>query len=311
MDRLLELYRAMRLARHFAERMNLLQRQGQVVFYLASQGEEAVSAAAAHVLEKTDWLFPSFRDLAALLHRGVPLVTLAHQYFATGDAPAKGRVLPIFHAYRDWQIAPPGANGAAHLLHAVGVAMAARLRHEPCVVLASFAAGAVDSGDFHAALSLASNFHAPVVFLCHQHSPESLPAAIVSQLAQKADGYGLASSRADGHDVLAMISALGEAVERARVGAGATLVTATTEEETKRDPLVLLRNQLERQKLWDPQQQKAEEQQDHELIAAAIATAKQAAPPAADSLLQDVYSSPSTETAASILSGSASATFPA
>ncbi len=228
-ERLTALHRTMVVARRLDDRLALWQRQGAIPFHLSAHGHEAVGAAIAHALDRNDWLFGGFRDLPAVVGRGVPLERIAHQAFGSREAPSKGRVLPVYQIHRDFHIASASAVGAAHLVHATGVAWAARLRSEPTVALASFAGGVVASGEFHAALEFAGRFGVPVIFVCTNLEPEPV--------APRADGYGLKGIRVDAVDVLAMVEALEFAVARARGGMGATLIEAVMPRGAESDPV--------------------------------------------------------------------------
>jgi pyruvate dehydrogenase E1 component alpha subunit len=118
------------------------------------------------------------------------------------------------------------------LLHAVGVAHAAKLRGEDTVVLAMCGDGATSEGDFHEALNFAAVFHLPVVFFVQNNQYAiSVPLAhqsVAPSLAHKAVGYGMAGERVDGNDVVALLAVLGRAVKLAREGSGPLLVEAHT-----------------------------------------------------------------------------------
>ncbi|MBM3274169.1 MAG: hypothetical protein FJZ00_03385 [Candidatus Sericytochromatia bacterium] len=316
---LLALYQAMLLARAFDNRLETLMRQGRLGFHLSGNGEEAVSAASAYVLDDADWLFPAFRDLSAYLVRGVPLETLAHQAFGSSRSPTLGHPLPLFLADAGRRIATPGAGGAAHLPHAVGAGWAARLRGDPAVALVSFNQGAVASGEFHAALNFAGVFQAPVIFVCRHHvSAEAAsedgritkeavvlaaeahrgsattfptsPAGRVATIAARAKGYGIAGSRVDGSDLLALVATLRAAVARARAGDGPTLVEALLGGAWSRDPLELLRRHLAHRGDWDAGRDQLLESDQRLAIQAALRKATAAGPPALETLWQGVYS---------------------
>jgi 2-oxoisovalerate dehydrogenase E1 component alpha subunit len=118
------------------------------------------------------------------------------------------------------------------LLHAVGVAHAAKLRGENIVVLAMCGDGATSEGDFHEALNFAAVFHLPVVFFVQNNKYAiSVPLAhqsVAPSLAHKAVGYGMAGERVDGNDVVALLAVLDRAVKLAREGSGPLLVEAHT-----------------------------------------------------------------------------------
>jgi TPP-dependent pyruvate/acetoin dehydrogenase alpha subunit/ABC-type Na+ transport system ATPase subunit NatA len=118
------------------------------------------------------------------------------------------------------------------LLHAVGVAHAAKLRGEDTVVLAMCGDGATSEGDFHEALNFAAVFNLPVIFFVQNNQYAiSVPLSqqsVAPSLAHKAVGYGMAGERVDGNDLVALLAVLGRAVRLAREGNGPLLVEAHT-----------------------------------------------------------------------------------
>ena len=209
--------------RRINDQANALVRQGRLAVYPSSHGQEACQVAAAAVLAEGDWLFPTYRDTVAVVHRGVdPLQVLT---LLKGD----------WHAGYDpyeHNVAPQATPLATQLLHAVGVAHAAKLRGENTVVLAMCGDGATSEGDFHEALNFAAVFHVPVVFFVQNNEYAiSVPLknqSVAPSLAHKAIGYGMPGERVDGNDAAALLAVLGAAVERAREGGGPALVEAHT-----------------------------------------------------------------------------------
>ncbi len=220
---LLEAYAALVSARRFNEQAHALVRQGRLAVYPSSFGQEACQVAAALVLGDGDWLFPTYRDCAAVVARGVDpvevLVLLKGDWHSGYDP-------------RERKVAPQATPLATQLLHAVGVAHAATLRGEPTVVMALCGDGATSEGDFHEALNFAAVFRAPVVFFVQNNEYAiSVPLARQSaapSLAHKGVGYGVPGERVDGNDLIALMSVLGTAVERARAGGGPQLVEGHT-----------------------------------------------------------------------------------
>ncbi len=217
------IYKWMVLARAADDKAFVLQREGRLGTYAQLKGHEAIQIGSALALEDEDWFFPHYRDLGALALRGVP-VHLTYLYWMGNEAgshfPEGVRVYPI--------TVPVGSQ----IPIAVGVAWAAKMRHEPSVTLVSFGDGATSQGDFHDGLNFAGVFQTPTVFLCQNNQwaisvPRSRQTASKT-LAQKALAYGLGGLQVDGNDVLAVYAAARECVERARQGAGATLIEAVT-----------------------------------------------------------------------------------
>ncbi|WP_434993553.1 pyruvate dehydrogenase (acetyl-transferring) E1 component subunit alpha [Arthrobacter sp. Ld5] len=222
-DVLLEAYGRLVAGRRINDQANALVRQGRMAVYPSSHGQEACQVAAAAVLDAEDWLFPTYRDTVAVITRGVdPLqvLTLLRGDWHGGYDPHEHRV------------ATQATPLATQLLHAVGVAHAAKLRGESTVVLAMCGDGATSEGDFHEALNFAAVFHVPVVFFVQNNEfAISVPLrsqSVAPSLAHKAIGYGMPGERVDGNDLAALLAVLGSAVRRARDGGGPSLVEAHT-----------------------------------------------------------------------------------
>jgi 2-oxoisovalerate dehydrogenase E1 component alpha subunit len=222
-DTLLRAYGALVAARRLNDQAYALVRQGRLAVYPSSHGQEACQVAAAQVLDDRDWLFPTYRDTAAAVARGVDPVEVL--------VLLKGDWHSGYNPY-DTKVAPQATPLATQLLHAVGVAHAATLRGESTVVMALCGDGATSEGDFHEALNFAAVFNAPVVFLIQNNEYAiSVPLArqsVAPSLAHKGVGYGVRSERVDGNDAAALLSVLGDAVERARAGEGPQLIEAHT-----------------------------------------------------------------------------------
>jgi pyruvate dehydrogenase E1 component alpha subunit len=222
-DALRAMHRAMLLGRRLDERMLRLQRQGRIGTFAPIKGQEAAQIGSAACLEPRDWMVPSFRETAAMLHRGWPIEKLLAFFagYLEGGQPG-----PEQH---DLPIAIPVAT---QLPHAVGLAYAAQYRGDDAVVMAYFGDGATSEGDFHEAANFAGVWHVPVVFVC-QNNQWAISVPLKKQthsrtLAQKALAYGFPGLQVDGNDVLAVYAACREAVDRARAGDGPTLIECVT-----------------------------------------------------------------------------------
>jgi 2-oxoisovalerate dehydrogenase E1 component alpha subunit len=220
---LMRAYERLVVGRRVNDQNSALVRQGRMAVYPSSHGQEACQVAAALCLEEDDWMFPTYRDSVAVMAKGVDPVetmTLFRGDWHGGYDPAKYKV--------GIQCTPL----TTQLLHAVGVAHAAKLRGEDTVVLAMCGDGATSEGDFHEALNFAAVFNLPVVFFVQNNQYAiSVPLAhqsVAPSLAHKAVGYGMAGERVDGNDLVALMAVLGRAVRLARAGSGPLLVEAHT-----------------------------------------------------------------------------------
>lgn len=220
---LLAAYEQLVVGRRVNDQNSALVRQGRMAVYPSSHGQEACQVAAALCLSAGDWMFPTYRDAVAVMTRGVDpvqVMTIFRGDWHGGYDPAKHKV--------GIQCTPL----TTQLLHAVGVAHAAKLRGEDTVVLAMCGDGATSEGDFHEALNFAAVFHLPVIFFIQNNKYAiSVPLAhqsVAPSLAHKAVGYGMAGERVDGNDVVALLAVLDRAVKLAREGSGPLLVEANT-----------------------------------------------------------------------------------
>lgn len=220
---LLRLYRTMYLARQFDERLLSLQRQGRIGTFPPISGQEAAHLGSTATLQSSDWFIPAFRETAAEIWRGRSLesIILYNAGFNEGvDLPQGSNDLPIS--------IPVGSQ----IIHAVGLAWAARYRQTDNVAMAFFGDGATSEGDFHEGLNFASVFKAPAIFVCqNNHWAISIPRSKQTRsktLAQKALAYGMPGVQVDGNDILAVYVAAQEAVQRARSGEGPTLIECVT-----------------------------------------------------------------------------------
>ena len=218
---LLELYRRMVLLRTYDERSVVYQRQGRIGTYAIFWNHEAIQAGATFALADRDWIFPSYRESAIGLVRGMPPATILQWW----RGHPSGWWNPA-----DWNVASICVPIATHVPHAVGLAWGKKLRGEDTVAMAFFGDGATSEGAFHEGVNFAGVMDAPVVFVCNNNGwAISTPVEAQTRaetLADKAAGYGIPGVRVDGLDVLAVHEAAREAVARARAGDGPTLIEA-------------------------------------------------------------------------------------
>ena len=222
-EELLRLYRSLVLLRTYDERSVVYHRQGRIGTYAIFWGHEAIQAGAVHALEERDWVFPSYRESAIGLLRGIPASTVLSWWRGHPAGwwnPAEHRVASICIPI------------ATHIPHAAGLAWGLRLRGEDTAAVVLFGDGATSEGAFHEGANFAAVMRAPLVLLCNNNqwaisTPVTAQTAAAT-LADKAVGYGMPAIRVDGTDVLAVHGAVREAVERARAGGGPTFVEAVT-----------------------------------------------------------------------------------
>lgn len=290
LDDAAHLYRAMVFARAYDRKATALQRQGRLATYAPYEGQEAAQIGSAAALQPDDWLVATYRDAAAMWMQGYPLDLLVAT--RTGDERGGSPPEPV-------NVLPPSITVGGHMVHAVGLAWAERLKGSTRIALTLFGDGATSEGDFHEALNFAGVFGVGCVFFCQNNGwaismPREAQTASAT-IAQKAGAYGMPGVQVDGNDVFAVFQATRRAVERARAGGGPTLIEAvtyrlgphssaddpdryrdpaTTERWRARDPIGRLRLFLEGHDRWDPEWQRWIEQEAAAEIERAVAAAE-------------------------------------
>jgi 2-oxoisovalerate dehydrogenase E1 component alpha subunit len=263
---LVSLYRAMVLARRFDAKAVALQRTGRLGTFASALGQEAVSVGAASAMRAEDVLLPSFREHGGQLLRGVSPVELL--LFWGGDE----RGSDFAEAREDFPVCVPVGT---HAPHAVGVALAFKLRREKRVAVCIFGDGATSKGDVAEALNVAGVWNLPAVFVINNNRwAISVPVGqqtAAETLAQKAIAAGIEGEQVDGNDVIAVRETAARALAKARAGGGPHLIEAltyrlgdhTTADDASRyrdgpdvsahwaeDPITRLRNYLVAERLW-------------------------------------------------------------
>jgi len=225
-------YRDMVLARRVDEEGTALQRQGELVLWVPLRGQEAAQVAAGRAAAPQDMLFPTYREHAVAMTRGVSVAEMLRTFRGIShggwDPTRTG-----FHVYT--------MVLAAQVPQAVGYAQGIqrdqkgwdqdRVEREGETVMAFFGDGSSSEGDVHESMVFAASSQAPVVFFCQNNQwAISVPFEVQSRvpLAQRAAGYGMPGIRVDGNDVLAVHAVTRWAMDRARRGEGPALIEAVT-----------------------------------------------------------------------------------
>ena len=233
-DERLALYRMMLRLRVFEKRANDLFYENLVkgTIHLGI-GQEAIAAGFAHAMRPDDWTFATYRGHNHTLARGAdPLAVLAELCGrANGLTHGKGGSMHLTDAAH-------GMMGSyaiigAHLPIAAGAAWSAKLRKSGQVAVCFFGDGTTNIGAFHEALNLPVIWKLPVVFVCEnnmymEYTRITDVTAVPNPAADRAAAYGLDGILIDGNDVELCLATARAAYERARAGAGPSLIEART-----------------------------------------------------------------------------------
>ena len=268
-DDLLRQYRMMMVIRRFEEEAARNYAKGKIGGFLHLYiGQEAIAVGACEVLQDGDYIFQTYRDHGIALARGMSADAAMAELFGkdTGCSRGLGGSMHFFDVPRGflggWAIV------GGHLALAAGTAFKSKYRGETDVTICFFGEGSTNIGGFHEAMSLAGLWKLPVVFVC-ENNQYAMGTPIertspLEDLSIKAQGYGMAGDRCQGHDVEVVQERIGAAVERARRGEGPTFVEIQTyrfrghsmsdpakyrtrtelEQRKQQDPIALLRGRL-------------------------------------------------------------------
>ena len=299
------IYELLLLLRTFDDRALKLQREGRLGTYAPILGQEASQVGSAFALEKSDWIFPSYRESGVYIAIGYPIYMIL-QYWA-GDE--RGLKTPD-----DLNILPISIPVGTQVLHAVGAAMAAKYRKDKTVAITYFGDGGTSTGDFHEGLNIAGVFQLPIIFICQNNQwaismPRSKQSASKT-LAQKAYGYGIEGLQVDGNDVFAVYKATEYALRKARQGEGPTFIECVTyriadhttaddatryrsKEEVEtwkaKDPIQRLKLFMEKKDLWTAQYQKEVEEKIKSMTDEAVKTLESIEPPQPREMFTYIY----------------------
>lgn len=232
-ERLIRGLRAMLMTRAFDDRMFRAHRQGKTSFYMKSTGEEAIGAAQSMALAPGDMTFPTYRMTSFLMERGYPLIDMFNQNFGNSEDPLKGRQLPVLYSAKAYGFYSLSGNLGSRFGHAVGWAMASAYKGDDKIALGCIGDGTTAEGDFHAALTFAAVYRAPVILNITNNqwaisSFQGIAGGDETTFAARGIGYGLPALRVDGNDFLAVYASTQWAAERARRNLGATVIEMVT-----------------------------------------------------------------------------------
>ena len=232
-DRLREMYARMWRIRLFEEQAEYQSSQGKVLGALHTYiGEEAVGVGVCSHLNTTDYITSTHRGHGHCIAKGADIKKMMAELFgrATGYCKGKGGSMHI----ADFAVGMLGANGivAGGFGLATGAGLAAQMRGSGQVAVCFFGDGAANRGPFHENINIGAVWKLPVVYVCEnnqyaQWTPQT-EVTLVTDISSMSAAYGIPGVQVDGMDVLAVYEAAGEAIERARQGAGPTLLECKT-----------------------------------------------------------------------------------
>ncbi|MEC8923454.1 MAG: thiamine pyrophosphate-dependent dehydrogenase E1 component subunit alpha [Actinomycetota bacterium] len=316
-DVLLDMHHRMVRIRHFEEAAGRLAEESRLPGFLHLYvGEEAVAAGVCTALSDDDQISSTHRGHGHLVAKGGDFERMMAELMgkATGYCKGKGGSMHIC----DLDLGMLGANGivGGGVPIAVGAGFANKYRDDGRVSVVFFGDGASNIGAFHEAANMAAALRLPVVFVCENNeygefTPRDRTMAI-TDVVDRALGYGMPGVIVDGMDVIAVHEAATEAVSRARSGQGPSFIEAKTyrfynhhgiqtlgmkyrsddelAEWKKRDPIDMFEARLADSGVLTTKAAQAVHERVAEAVEQAIAFAEESPLPDAASMYEDVYS---------------------
>jgi pyruvate dehydrogenase E1 component alpha subunit len=313
-EEFVDLYYQMVLIRILEEQAAQLYQQGKIGGFLHLYiGQEAVSTGLISVRQAQDRVITAYRDHGVAINCGIPANQVVAELLgkATGCSKGKGGSMHMADVGNNFW----GGHAivGAHLPIAAGLALGDQYQKNDAVTICMFGDGATNIGFFHEALNLSKVWSLPVLWVCENNQygmgTAVERASAVSEIRQKAEGYGIPNDRVDGMDLLTVREAAQKAMKYIRSGNGPYFLEIITyryrghsmgdperyreSEEVQKwqenDPIGIYRKYLLEQKIATDEELIEIDAQANADVQAAIQFAESSPEPAPEALFEDVY----------------------
>ncbi len=227
-----DLYTQMLLIRRFEEQSSRLYTQGKISGFLHLYiGEEAIAVGAMSALRDDDYVITHYRDHGHALARGLDPKKVMAELMGkvTGTSGGKGGSMHLFDVSKGFMGGHAIVGGQMPI--AVGLALAVKYKQQDRAVVCFFGDGAVNEGEFHESLNLASLWQLPVIFFLENNlygmgTHVDRTRAGGRDIYMAADAYKIPAAQIDGMDVVAVREQTVAAVKRVRSGGGPVFIEA-------------------------------------------------------------------------------------
>jgi pyruvate dehydrogenase E1 component alpha subunit len=232
-EQMLQMFRSMAEIRAFEHRAYELYREGVMRGTThAYVGQEAVAVGVCSALGRDDTITSTHRGHGHCIAKGGDMSMMMAELLGkdTGYSRGKGGSMHFYDA----PLGNFGGDGivGGHLPIAAGIGYGIRLRQTDQVCLCFFGDGAINEGAFHETLNVSALWDLPVVYIIENNrygmGTSIDRASSVKDLYQRGSAYGITRRDVNGMDVIAVRTAIGEAIDRARKEKRPTLIEAET-----------------------------------------------------------------------------------
>jgi pyruvate dehydrogenase E1 component alpha subunit len=310
----LELYKQMVMIRRVEERGAELYQQGKIGGFMHLYiGQEAVSTGLVAARKPQDRFITAYRDHGLAINVGIPAEQVMAELLGKSTGISKGRGGSMHMADVERNFWGGHAIVGAHLPIAAGLALGDQYAKSDGVTVCMFGDGATNIGYFHEAVNLSKVWNLPVLWVCENNQygmgTAVERASAVSEIRQKAEGYGIPNERVDGMNVMEVKEAAKKAIEHIRQGNGPYFLEIITyryrghsmgdperyrqSEEVKKweehDPIGIYRAYLTKEKIATEKELDTIDEQVEAEVQAAVQFAEDSPDPALDELFHDIY----------------------
>jgi pyruvate dehydrogenase E1 component alpha subunit len=310
----LDLYHQMVLIRRVEERSAELYQQGKIGGFLHLYiGQEAVSTGLIAARRPGDNVITAYRDHGVAINVGISAREVMAELLGKSTGISKGKGGSMHMADVEKNFWGGHAVVGAHLPIAAGLALGDQYQSTDAVTICMFGDGATNIGFFHEALNLSKVWNLPVLWVAENNKygmgTDIERASAVSEMRQKAEGYGIPNARVDGMNVIDVNQAAEEHLAHVRAGKGPFFLEAITyryrghsmgdperyrkKEEVKKwqeeDPIGIYRQHLLKEKIASSKELDDLESKVEAETQDAIEFAESSPEPAPEELFTDIY----------------------
>jgi len=310
----LDIYHQMVMIRRVEERGAELYQQGKIGGFMHLYiGQEAVSTGLVAARKPQDRFITAYRDHGLAINVGIPAEQVMAELLGKSTGMSKGKGGSMHMADTEKNFWGGHAIVGAHLPIAAGMAIGDQYAKNDSITVCMFGDGATNIGFFHEAVNLSKVWNLPVLWVC-ENNQYGMGTAVdrasaVSEIRQKAEGYGIPNERVDGMDVMAVKEAAGKALETIREGNGPYFMEIMTyryrghsmgdperyresdevKKYQKNDPIGIYRAYLTKKKIATEKDLDVIDNQVEGEVQAAVQFAESSPEPTMEELFTDVY----------------------
>ena len=310
----LDLYYQMVLIRRLEERGAELYQAGKIGGFMHLYiGQEAVSTGLIAAREDRDRVITAYRDHGVALNCGISANEVMAELLGKATGMSKGKGGSMHMADVSKNMWGGHAIVGGHLPIASGFAIGDQYAGNDNITICMFGDGATNIGYFHEALNISKIWGLRVLWVC-ENNQYGMGTAVdrasaVTEIRQKAEGYGMKNGQVDGMDVTKVYEAAKEALEFVRKESQPYLLEIDTyrfrghsmgdperyrkAEEVKRwqenDPIGIFNKQLLDKKVATRKALDEIEARAEEDVVKAVEFAEASPEPAMEELFTDIY----------------------